>query len=142
MFVGQYDHSLDSKNRVVLPAPFRAYVSDRGYATRLGSCIGLWNDEGFTAVARRWRQMRTDSEMSAATFRVLMNNVENVKLDGAGRITLPASLLEGFENGAQVKVCGLYDRVEIWPVHAYLEEVSGQAATPEDLGRAVDDLGI
>ena len=71
-----------------------------------------------------------------------MNNVENVKLDGAGRITLPASLLEGFENGAQVKVCGLYDRVEIWPVHAYLEEVSGQAATPEDLGRAVDDLGI
>lgn len=142
MFVGQYDHSLDSKNRVVLPAPFRAYVSDRGFATRLGSCIGLWNAEGFAAVAEKWKQMRTDSEMSAATFRVLMNNVENVKLDGAGRITLPASLLEGFESGAQVKVCGLFDRVEIWPVLAYTQEVLDQAATPTDLGRTVDDLGI
>ena len=55
MFVGQYEHALDDKGRVVLPSPFRAFVADRGYVTHLDGCLGLWSADAFRLVAEKWK---------------------------------------------------------------------------------------
>ncbi len=70
-----------------------------------------------------------------------MNSVREVKLDSAGRVTLPRELLEtiGFES--QVVVSGLFDRVEIWPSATYTAEQDSDAADAE-LTEAVARLGL
>ena len=74
VFVGQYDHAIDSKGRVVLPAPFRAFVAERGYVTQLDGCIGLWNAEHFTQVAQKWKTESEAGRISMRVFRKLMSS--------------------------------------------------------------------
>lgn len=141
MFVGRYEHALDDKGRVVLPSPFRASVAERGYITQLDGCIGLWSPDGFQAVAEKWKTEREASRISMRVFRKLMNSVKEVKLDSAGRITLPRELLSELGFDSQVIVTGLYDRVELWPAESYAEEQDSEEANDE-LADAVERLGF
>ena len=75
MFVGQYEHALDDKGRVVLPSPFRAFVADRGYITQLDGCLGLWSSDEFRLVAEKWKAESAASRISMRVFRKLMNSV-------------------------------------------------------------------
>lgn len=124
VFVGQYEHSLDNKGRVVLPAPFRSYVAERGYVTQLDGCIGLWSSEGFKEVAERWKSELDSGSISAGVFRRLMGRVQEVKVDGAGRITLSKELLDTLAFESKVIVSGRYDRAEIWPLERFESEQS------------------
>jgi MraZ protein len=122
VFVGQYEHSLDNKGRVVLPAPFRSYVAERGYVTQLDGCIGLWSSQGFKEVAERWKSELDSGSISAGVFRRLMGRVQEVKVDGAGRITLSKELLDTLDFESKVIVSGRYDRAEIWPLERFESE--------------------
>ncbi len=74
-------------------------------------------------------------------FRKLMNSVREVKLDSAGRITLPRELLEELGFQSQVVVSGLFDRVEIWPAETYERDLGNEDAA-EELAEAVARLGL
>lgn len=141
MFVGQYEHTVDDKGRVVLPAPFRAFVAERGYVTQLDGCLGLWNEDEFRQVADKWKSEASASRISMRVFRKLMNSVREVKLDAAGRITLPRELLDEVGFQSQVVISGLYDRVEIWPAETHAQDLGTQEAADE-LAEAVARLGL
>ncbi len=141
MFVGQYEHAVDDKGRVVLPAPFRAFVAERGYVTQLDGCLGLWSEDEFRQVAEKWKTESAASRISMRVFRKLMNSVREVKLDAAGRITLPRELLDELGFQSQVVISGLFDRVEIWPAETYAEDLDTQEAADE-LAEAVARLGL
>ena len=141
MFVGRYEHALDGKGRVVLPSPFRASVAERGYVTQLDGCIGLWSPEGFQVVAEKWKTEREASRISMRVFRKLINGVREVKLDSAGRITVPRELLTELEFGSQVVVAGLFDRVELWPAESYVAEQDSDE-TNQELAEAIERLGF
>ena len=140
VFVGQYEHSLDNKGRVVLPAPFRSYVAERGYVTQLDGCIGLWSAEGFKAVAERWKSELDSGSISAGVFRRLMGRVQEVKVDGAGRITLSRDLLDALGFESKVMVSGRYDRAEIWPLERFAAEQSEEEEL--EFNETVRRLGI
>ncbi len=141
MFVGQYEHAVDDKGRVVLPAPFRAFVAERGYITQLDGCLGLWSEDEFRQVAEKWKTESAASRISMRVFRKLMNSVREVKLDAAGRITLPRELLDELGFQSQVVISGLFDRVEIWPAETYAQDLGTQEAADE-LAEAVARLGL
>ncbi len=140
LFVGQYEHSLDNKGRVVLPAPFRSYVAERGYVTQLDGCIGLWSAEGFKAVAERWKSELDSGSITAGVFRRLMGRVLEVKVDGAGRITLSKELLDALDFESKVIVSGRYDRAEIWPLERFAAEQNEEEE--QEFNETVRRLGI
>jgi len=141
VFVGQYEHAVDDKGRVVLPAPFRAFVAERGYITQLDGCLGLWSADEFRVVAEKWKAESAASRISMRVFRKLMNSVREVKLDSAGRITLPRELLDELGFQSQVVISGLFDRVEIWPAESYAQDLETDEAA-EELAEAVARLGL
>ncbi len=124
----------------MLPAPFRASVAERGYVTRLDNCIGLWSHEGFQEVAEKWKAQRDDKQISNSVFRKFMTSVNEVKLDSAGRITLPRQLLEELEFDSNVVVSGLFDRVEIWPAEKYAADQNDDIG--DELADAINRLGL
>ena len=109
--------------------------------TQLDGCLGLWSQETFKAVAEKWKAESEASRISMRVFRKLMNSVREVKLDSAGRVTLPRELLESIGFESQVVVSGLFDRVEIWPSETYVED-QGSAEADEELAEAVARLGL
>jgi MraZ protein len=141
MFVGQHEHALDDKGRVVLPSGYRAYFEEKGYLTWLGSCIGLWTGDGFQAVAGRWKEALDGGVITQLVFRKLMNGVREVRLDTAGRISLPRELLAEHAFIDQLVVAGRYDRIEIWSADRYAAEMQTESAE-ESLAETVSRLGL
>lgn len=142
MFVGRHDHALDDKGRVVLPAGYRSSFQDRGFVLMMDGCIGLFTPEGFQEFSTRLKAEYGESrEVSGKVFRLFMSTTSEVKLDTAGRITLPRQLLDQLGFDRQVVVAGLLDRVEIWPADRYQETVE-TAGTADELAEAVRRLGL
>ncbi len=146
MFVGLHEHSLDPKGRVVLPASFRSAVVDRGYISNLGSCIGLWDEDGFRVITDKLKEMLEQQKLSQDAFRKFLREARQVNLDSAGRITIPRDLLEQLEIGKEVVITGRLDRVEIWSAQTFAEkhakDAESEAESNAKLADAIDGLGI
>ncbi len=141
MFVGQHEHSLDPKGRVVLPASFRAAVVDRGYVTNLGMCIGLWDETGFRTITDELKRLLAEQQLSQDDFRKIMRETRQVNLDSAGRITMPRELLDELDFDKEVVITGRLDRVEIWPKAAF-EAKTASADSNARLADTIDALGL
>ncbi len=115
-FRGTFDYSLDAKNRLTVPARFRAALSEGVVLAKgLESCVALWTPSGYDAY----------TESSLASFHPLSPEAQKLKrffaansldteLDAAGRVGLPAFLLEHAGLEKEVVVTGSGDALEIW----------------------------
>ncbi len=124
-FVGRYEHSLDVKGRVILPAKFRTQFERGGYLTQHSEgCLALWTLGEFE------RQMDATQQRAAAGSKVDRNrarlwasNSAEVEIDRQGRMAIPAHL-RGFAGlESDVLVHGAIDRVELWNPPAWTERV-------------------
>lgn len=139
MFVGTYEHSLDDKGRIVLPASFRAELGERGFLSQYEQCLGLWTEEGFTDVARRLTEKVRDGLATHNAVRAFAANAVDVKLDTQGRITIPQRLRDYAGLTADAVIIGAFDRIEVWDSDTW-QAISAQA--DDSLTSAVTGLGI
>ncbi|MBK5223142.1 MAG: division/cell wall cluster transcriptional repressor MraZ [Acidimicrobiia bacterium] len=139
MFVGTFEHSLDDKGRVVLPAAFRSYVADSGFVSKLDGCLGLWTPEEFQTVASLLRDRVREGLVNADALRVFAADAAEVRPDSQGRISIPQRLRDfaGFERDLIVN--GRLDRIEIWSVDRW---TTVSATADQSLTDAIVDLGI
>jgi MraZ protein len=132
MLLGEYEHTLDDKNRLTLPAKFRASMEGGIVLTRgLDSCV-----EGYTArdwdayVERRLAGLDTFSREHRQLERYLYSGAVEAAPDKQGRVMVPQTLIEHAGLGREVVVIGMRGRVEIWDRAAWrgqLKEVMGSA---------------
>jgi len=130
MLLGEYEHTLDDKNRLTLPAKFRQALGGGVVVTRgMDGCLfvftrGDWDSfvsarlEGLNPFSREARQMS----------RFMFAGATETELDKQGRIMVPPALLEHAHLGREVVVAGVRDHVEIWDQAAWrkqLKEVEG-----------------
>jgi MraZ protein len=123
-FVGRYEHSLDTKGRVILPMKFRGQFERGGYLTQNSEgCIALWTPGEFE------RQMDAMQERAAAgkadrnRARLWASTSSEVEVDRQGRMPIPSHLREFAGLEAEVLVCGAIDRVELWNPPAFADRV-------------------
>ncbi len=141
LFVGQYEHTLDEKGRVVLPPDFRETLGARAYVVRLGERLGIWDEDTFATVSAEWEAYRRDSVLDAVSFRKLTGETQRVKVDSAGRITINKSLLEGFPLGQPVVLTGSLSRIEVWPSELF-HAVHDSEQASADVSAALDRMGL
>ncbi|MFW2382318.1 MAG: division/cell wall cluster transcriptional repressor MraZ [Acidimicrobiales bacterium] len=141
LFVGQYEHTLDDKGRVVLPPDFREELGQRGYVVRLGERLGLWDEETYSEVSAQWEAHRRSGTLDAVSFRKLTSETQRVKIDNAGRITINKSLLDGFTLGQTVILNGSLSRIEIWPLELYTSMHDTEEANT-NVSVALDRMGF
>jgi transcriptional regulator MraZ len=115
MFLGEYQHSLDAKGRVILPAKYRDQLSGGAYVTRgRGGCLSVYTAQEFQEVADRVREAskRGGRELDAA--RSFFAGTAEVSPDKQGRIAIPQQLREYAGLDKDVVVAGVFSRIEIW----------------------------
>ena len=115
MFFGQYQHNLDSKGRLTIPARFRELLQDGAYIT-LGfeGNLMVLTIEAFEQIAQRIHTMSITDPNARLLQRHFYSRGERVEVDKAGRILLPQFLRQaiGLEN--EVMVIGVGKYFEIW----------------------------
>ncbi len=126
MFLGEFEHSLDSKGRLVLPRKFRDALETSGCVLTKGqeSCLYVFSMEQWEEeVARLRRLPRTDRRNRKYTRSFFASALDQT-LDKQGRIQIPERHREFAGLGKDVTVVGAMDRIEIWSTEAWAAEAA------------------
>ncbi len=113
-FVGTYEHGLDDKGRMVLPAKIRAQLGETGMVGMAHGCLGLWTLDGFDAIADLLAEKVAADEASVRSLQLFMAFAAEVTPDQQGRVVIPQSLRDYAGLTSEVVVNGRKDRAEIW----------------------------
>ena len=141
MFLGEYQHTLDSKGRLILPSAFRDLLGE-GLVMTVGvdRCLTVHPRHEWERVAEGLRNLRTTDRRERAFARVMTSSAHAEELDKQGRITIPARLREYASLDRDVTVVGADSRVELWDTaswEAYRDQAMADFAetdAPFDLG--------
>lgn len=141
MFLGEYQHTIDDKGRLTIPAKFRGELAAGLVVTRgFDSNLMIYPLNGWEELADKIAQ-RPLSDPSARTFRrrVFSGAVDLVP-DRQGRILLPQNLREFANLNGNAVIIGMFNYLEIWGTDTW-EPVRDDIESNDDLERW-DDLGI
>jgi MraZ protein len=132
MLLGEYEHTLDEKYRLTLPARFRTAMAGGLVLTRgLDSCVEVYPAADWTAlVESRLAGLNPLSHETRVLERFYYTGAVEVQPDKQGRVMVPSALLEHAKLGREVVVVGMRGRIEIWDRAAWraqIKEVMGSA---------------
>jgi MraZ protein len=114
-FFGRYEHSLDPKGRVILPAKFRTAFEQGGFLTQYHDrCLALWTPDEFEKQMRQMQQAQDEGREQRNLARLWASGSAEVDVDKQGRMPIPQHLREFGRLDGDVLVMGAIDRVELW----------------------------
>ncbi len=120
MFIGEYRHTFDTKNRISLPAKFRKELGTSVIVTRgFDKCLFIYPKNAWKKEAAKIAEHSIGGTAGRGLARFLLSGASEAELDGAGRILVP-DYLKSFA-GLKVKsvIAGVSDRVEVWDEAAW-----------------------
>ena len=116
MFLGQFQHNLDDKGRLMIPARYRELLAAGAYITQgFDRCLMVMTDLHFRQVYDRINSMNPTDTSTRLLRRLILSNAYPVEVDRVGRILVPQNLREflGITNGELI-VAGQGDYFEVW----------------------------
>ncbi|MES2994987.1 MAG: division/cell wall cluster transcriptional repressor MraZ [Patescibacteria group bacterium] len=120
MFIGEYRHTLDAKNRISLPAKFRKELGASVIVTRgLDHCLFVYPKSAWKKHAEGFAAYSTGSAAGRGLSRLMLAGASEADVDSAGRILLPDYLKSFAKLSVKNVVAGVADRVEIWDEKAW-----------------------
>jgi len=115
MFIGEYNHSLDDKGRLAIPAKFRTALKSGAVVTKgLDNCLFLYTKKEWSKIADSMAKLPFNKSNDRALSRFFLAGAMDVSFDGQGRIMLPEYLRFFAGLSKKVVIAGLYNRLEIW----------------------------
>ena len=132
MLLGEYEHTIDDKSRLTLPAKFRESFAEGIVLTRgMDGCLYAYTRSDWDRlVETRLSTLDPLSREGRLMQRYFFASAAAAELDKQGRVPVPAALTEAAGLGREVVVAGVYDHLEIWSRAAWrehLREVEGSA---------------
>jgi MraZ protein len=120
MFLGRFQHSVDNKGRVAVPARFRDRLSGELIITRGNDrCLYLFTQEAWEPLAAKLNALPTGDADARNLRRAVFSAAEPVELDRQGRIMIPGHLLQYAGITGNVAIIGLGTYIEIWDQQAW-----------------------
>jgi MraZ protein len=127
MFLGQYEHSIDEKGRMTIPARFREELGELAYITRaFDQNLTVMPQLVFESLADRLSDLTvTDPEVRLLQS-LIFSNAARVEFDRSGRILIPQYLRDGAGLQTAAVVVGQGKRFEIWSPDLWTEQAALQ----------------
>ncbi len=117
MFLGQFEHTLDEKGRVIIPSKYRDEIGEQKLVVTRGldDNLVVYTEEGFRVFAEQWMEQLSAGKADYRRLRrFVATNAENCELDKQGRILISAKLREFAHLEKDVVISGNLNNFEIW----------------------------
>lgn len=115
LFLGEFEHTLDDKGRLAVPARFRPALDDGLFMTRgVERCLVIYEPDGWREVSERVRNLNPWQEDARRMQRHFFSGAQPGQPDKLGRIVIPQFLRAYAQLEGDVVVVGLADRIEVW----------------------------
>lgn len=119
MWYGEYTHTLDNKDRFILPAKFREKVKalekKKFYMTRgLEGCLFIFSESVWETLENKLKSVSFTKQEGRSFNRLYFSGAKEMEIDAQGRISIPAYLKEFAQIKREIVIVGVADRIEIW----------------------------
>jgi MraZ protein len=143
MLLGEYNHTLDTKGRVAIPAKFKDTLGADAIITRgLDNCLFLFAKKEWEALAAKLVALPLAQANSRAFVRLMLAGAMEVSLDNQGRILVPEYLRRYAGLSKEVTFAGLASRAEIWDSARWAEYKRKTEGASEEIAEKLGELGI
>ena len=136
---GEYQHTLDAKGRLFIPAKLREQLGDSFVVTKgLDECLFVYPQEAWEELEQKIRQLPMSKSRSLQRF--FLSSAADVTVDRQGRIVIPPVLRSYAKLERDVVVIGVGERAELWDArrwNAYTDDLDS-----ESIAQAMEELGF
>ena len=115
MFMGEYNHTIDAKGRLIVPSKFREALGDTFVVTKgLDGCLFVYDNEEWQAFEEKLKSLPITNKEARQFARFFLAGAAEVEVDKQGRILVPNILREFAQISKDVVLIGVASRIEIW----------------------------
>ncbi|MDR1569885.1 MAG: division/cell wall cluster transcriptional repressor MraZ [Oscillospiraceae bacterium] len=141
-FVGTYDHNLDNKGRVIIPAAFRENLGG-GFTVAMNSewnALALYPAGKWESIRQKLARVRDTDPVGMAYKRLVNAYATHVdELDAQGRVVLPKAMRDKAGLDHKIQFIGMGDYIEIWDDARYTRQEADNLMRMEELVRHMDE---
>ncbi len=125
MFLGQFQHSLDEKGRLMIPARYRELLAAGAFITQgFDKCLMVMTENYFQQVYDRINAMNLADPTARLLRRLILSNAYPVEVDKVGRILVPGNLRQVIALESEAIVAGQGEYFEVWTPAAWNEQMN------------------
>jgi MraZ protein len=145
MFYGEFEHSIDRKGRLILPARFRETAKnqfiEKFFVTRgLDKCLFMFSEDEWRSQVNKFIAMPVTRQQSRTFNRLLFSGAVEVQPDKQGRVLLPQYLKEFADIKKDVIIVGVSNRIEIWSRDAWRDFYANSRQSFEEIAEKLMDV--
>ena len=141
MFMGEYNHTIDAKGRLIIPSKFREALGDVFVVTKgLDGCLFVYDNAEWNAFEEKLKSLPLTNKDARQVVRFFLAGAAEVEVDKQGRILVPNVLREFADLSKDVVLIGVASRIEIWSK----ERFEGMATYEdmEEIAEHMAELGL
>ncbi len=143
MFIGEYQHIIDHKGRLAVPAKFRDKLSKGAVVTKgLDDCLSLYTKAEWEKLAPKLASLPIAKANARAFARMMLAGAMDVDIDSQGRMLIPEYLRMYAKMKKKVIITGLYNRLELWDEIKWNKYKQKTETKSVDIAEALGEIGV
>ena len=147
MFLGQFQHTIDSKGRVSIPVRFREILAERYeetliVTTDLDQCLVAYPVEEWRLIVEKAKDLPQMRKEVKDWMRIFYSRAVECPLDRQGRILVPPSLREQSRLNRHIVMLGMFNKIEVWDQKRWKEKEVQLSKNSEKISEALAELGL
>lgn len=140
MFIGEYQHAIDNKNRMIIPSKFREALGESFVLTKgLDGCLYAYTLEEWKVLEDKLRKLPLTNKDARAFVRFFFSGANEIDIDKQGRALIPQNLLEYAGIKKDIVSIGVSTRIEIWSKEGW-EEYNNQNIDYDAIAEKMNEL--
>lgn len=143
MFIGEYNHTLDSKGRLIMPSKFRESLGYEFVMTKgLDNCLFVYPKEEWKILEEKLKSLPLTNKDARAFIRFFFSGATECNLDKQGRVLIPPNLRTHSKLKKDAVIIGVSTRLEIWSSDEWTEYNEDDNLSYESIAEKMAELGI
>ena len=143
MFMGEYNHTIDAKGRLIIPSKFREVLGEEFVITKgLDGCLFVYDNQVWNAFEEKLKALRLNKKDNRQFVRFFLAGAAEVEVDKQGRILVPGNLRDFAGLEKDVVLVGVASRIEIWSKAKWDGITEDEDEAMEDIAERMADLGL
>lgn len=141
MFMGEYNHTVDAKGRLIVPSKFREQLGDEFVVTKgLDGCLFVYENTEWKILEEKLKNLPLTNANARKITRFFLAGATLCEVDKQGRILLPAVLREFVKIEKDAVMVGVGNRIEIWSKESWAS--ANVYDDMDDIAESMEGLGI
>lgn len=142
MFIGEYNHSVDAKNRISIPSKFRDELDGKFIMTKgLDGCLYVYTMTEWQKLEQKLSSLPLTNKDARAFVRFFFSGASEIEIDKQGRALIPQNLKEYADIKKEIVSIGVSSRIEIWSREKW-NEYNESNIDYDSIAEEMSNLGI